>query len=110
MLYAGIQANREHRRQESAILRTLGMQQRELLAAIWVEFFTLGVLAGLLASSCASLTGWLLATEVFGFDFHLNPWLWIVGVFASGAGIGTAGLLASYPLTVQPPLQTLRGN
>lgn len=110
MLYAGIQANREHRRQESAILRTLGMQRRELLAAIWVEFFTLGVLAGLLASSCASLTGWLLATEVFGFDFHLNPWLWVIGVFASGAGIGTAGLLASYPLTVQPPLQTLRGN
>ncbi|MES9904164.1 MAG: FtsX-like permease family protein [Sedimenticola sp.] len=110
MLYAGIQASREHRRQESAILRTLGLKRKGLLIAAWVEFSTLGLLAGTLASGCASLTGWLLATEVFGFPFHLNPWVWVIGVFGSAVAIGTAGVLASYPLTIQPPLQTLHDN
>ena len=108
MLYAGIQASRDHRRQESAILRTLGMKRRGLLTAAWVEFSTLGLLAGLLASGCASLTGWLLASEVFGFPFHFNPWLWVAGIVGSSLIIGLAGVIASYPLTIHPPLRTLQ--
>jgi putative ABC transport system permease protein len=109
VLYAGIQATREHRRQESAILRTLGLRRRPLLLAVSIEFVTLGVLAGLLASSCASLIGWYISTELLVLGYQFNPWLWAIGILGSGIGVGLAGTLATYPLVVKPPLETLRG-
>ena len=110
VLYAGIQASRESRRQESAILRTLGLVRYKLLLAVGVEFITLGLLAGLLASLCAILTGWILAHELFGLDYYFNLWAVIVGTIGGGLGIGLAGVLATYPLVLQPPLHTLRSR
>ena len=108
VLYAGIQTSREHRRQESAILRTLGLTRQKLLLAVGVEFLVLGALAGLLASSCAGLIGWLVSFELFELDYRFNPWLWFAGIAGGGIGIGIAGVAATYPLVIQPPLQTLR--
>ena len=110
MLYAGIQAGREHRRQESVVLRTLGMQRKGLILAAAIEFITLGVLAGTLASLCAVATGWFIATEVFGFAFQPSAWTAIIGILGSGAAIGIAGVLATWPLTVQPPLRMLQNR
>ena len=110
MLYAGIQASREHRRQESVVLRTLGMQRKGLIQAAGIEFITLGMLAGTLASLCATVTGWFIATEVFGFAFQPNAWTAIIGILGSGIAIGLAGVLATWPLTVQPPLRMLQNR
>ena len=108
VLYAGIQANREHRRQESAILRTLGLQRGRLLQAVAIEFVTLGALAGLLAALCASLTGWVLATELFELDYQFSANIWLLGISGGGLGVGIAGILVTWPLVIHPPLQTLR--
>ncbi|MCG8427648.1 MAG: ABC transporter permease, partial [Chromatiales bacterium] len=110
VLYAGIQASRDIRRQESAILRTLGVQRERLLKSVTVEFVILGLLAGLLASFCATITGWGISTELFGLDYQLNPWIWIVGTVGGAVGIGIAGIIATYPLVVHPPLHTLRAE
>lgn len=110
MLYAGIQASREHRRQESVVLRTLGMQRKGLIQAAGIEFITLGMLAGTLASLCATVTGWFIATEVFGFAFQPSAWTAIIGILSSGVAIGLAGVLATWPLTVQPPLRMLQNR
>lgn len=110
MLYAGIQANREHRRQESAVLRTLGMQRKDLVLASGVEFFTLGLLSGTLATLCASLTGWYIANDMFNLPFTPSPWLWLLGIVGSGVIIAVAGILATYPLTIRPPLNSLHKN
>lgn len=107
VLIAGIQANRESRRQESAILRTLGLKRRQLLIAVGVEFITLGVLAGLLASLCASLTGWVISRELFELEYHFNPWIVVFGTVGGGVGIGLSGLLTTYPLVIKPPLHSL---
>lgn len=110
MLYAGIQASRELRRQESVVLRTLGMQRKGLIGAAAIEFITLGLLAGSLASLCATITGWFIATEVFGFPFQANPWTALIGILGSGFTIGLAGIIATWPLTIQPPLRMLQGR
>jgi putative ABC transport system permease protein len=108
LLYSGIQAGREVRIQESAVLRTLGLKRRQLLLAAAAEFGTLGLLAGLLAALGASLTGYLLAEQVFSLGFEFNPWIWILGLGAGGLGIGFAGMAAVYPLLSRPPVEILR--
>jgi len=108
VLYAGIQASREHRRQESAILRTLGLKRSRLLLATAIEFMVLGLLAGALASLCASITGWVIADELFALAYRVNPWLWLAGTLGGGIGVAVAGVAATYPFAVRPPLHTLR--
>ncbi len=108
VMLAGIQATLAQRRGEHAVLRALGARRRDLLAALAVEFTVAGLLAGLLGTACAELTGWMLAGQVFDLDFAFNPSLWALGVLGSAALIGLAGTLASYPLLVRPPLEGLR--
>jgi putative ABC transport system permease protein len=108
VMYAGIQASLEERRTEHGVLRTLGARRNQLLGSLAVEFTAAGMLAGLLASIFAELTGFVLARELFGLDFQLNPWLWLAGAVGSALLIGLAGTLATYPLLIRPPLQTLR--
>lgn len=108
VMLAGIQASLEERRSEHGILRTLGAGRRALLGSLAVEFAVTGLIAGLLASIFAELTGWLLAERLFALRFAFNPALWLTGVLGSAALIGLAGTLATYPLLVRPPLQTLR--
>ena len=108
VLYAGIQASRDIRRQESAILRTMGLKRSRLIQSVAIEFITLGVLAGLLASLCATLTGWAVSTELFGLTYQFNGWIWVIGTLGGAIGIGAAGVIATYPLVIHPPLHTLR--
>ena len=108
VMIAAIQASLEQRRTEHGILRTLGVGRRTLLASLAVEFAAAGLLAGLLASIFAELIGYLLADQLFGLAFRFNPWLWVIGVGGSSLLIGVAGSLATYPLLIRPPLQTLR--
>jgi putative ABC transport system permease protein len=108
VMFAGIQASLEERRLEHGILRTLGAGRRALLTSLAVEFTASGILAGVLASLFAEVTGWLLAEHLFGLDFRFNPRLWLMGILGSGLFIGLAGTLATYPLLIRPPLKTLR--
>ncbi|MGD8309385.1 MAG: ABC transporter permease [Chromatiales bacterium] len=108
VLYAGIQASRESRVREAAVLRTLGMRRRRLLAGVGVEFATLGMLAGLLGATAAGLIGRALAARIFELPYALDPWLWLVAAGAGAAGVAAAGMAATYPLVVAPPLQVLR--
>jgi putative ABC transport system permease protein len=108
VLYAGIQATRESRIREAAVLRTLGMGRRRLLAGVGVEFASLGLLAGFLAATAATLIGQTLAQQVFELPYDVNPWLWVLATAGAGLGIAGAGIAATYPLVVAPPLQVLR--
>jgi putative ABC transport system permease protein len=108
VMYAGIQASLAVRRNEHGVLRTLGASRRQMLRSLAVEFTTAGLLAGLMASIFAELTGWVLASELLGLPFAFNPWLWLFGVLGSGLAIGLAGTLGTYRLLVKPPLAALR--
>ena len=57
VLYAAVHTSRDERRQEIALLRTLGAQGPRLAADLMAEFATLGALAGLLGAVAASGLG-----------------------------------------------------
>jgi putative ABC transport system permease protein len=96
------------RLQESAILRTLGSSQRLILGIQWVEFTTLGLMAGLLASIGAESAVAILQRFMFDLPFALHPWLWVAGPLAGGLLVGALGVGYSRKVVVQPPLEVLR--
>ena len=73
VLLAAVQATRDERRYESAMLRTLGATRRIVFQGVAAEFTVLGVLAGLLASAAATLVGYLLARQVFDLKYSPGP-------------------------------------
>jgi putative ABC transport system permease protein len=107
VLLAAVQATREERRFEVALLRTLGASRRRVLAGLVTEFVSLGVLAGLLASLIASSVAYLLATRVFELQFTLDPLVIGVGLAAGGVLVGLSGTLATYSVVSQPPAGVL---
>jgi len=108
VLLAAIQATRDERRYESAMLRTLGARRRVVLAGVASEFTALGMLAGVLAAIGATLAGWLLAREVFDLKYTIDPWVWAIGLAAGAIVVGGAGTLAARGVVNHPPISTLR--
>ncbi len=107
VLLAAVQATREERRFEVALLRTLGASRRRVLSALVVEFVSLGLLAGLLASLIASGVAYLLATRVFQLDFTFDPVVVGAGLVAGGVLVGLSGVFATYSVVRQPPAGVL---
>jgi putative ABC transport system permease protein len=108
VLIASIQASRDERLREHALVRTLGGSRRLIVQALAVEFAVLGLFAGIVAVVGAELTVWLLQTQVFGLEFSLHPWIWLIGP-AVGAGVITmVGLLGTRRLVRSPPVAILR--
>ncbi len=108
VLLAAIQATRDERRYESAMLRTLGASRRVVLAGVASEFAALGMLSGTLAALGATLAGWLLAVRVFDLEYTLDPWVWVIGLAAGTAIVGGAGTFAARGVINHPPINTLR--
>jgi putative ABC transport system permease protein len=108
VLLAAVQATRDERRYESAMLRTLGASRRIVFQGVAAEFTALGMLAGLLAAFGATVAGYFLAREVFNLAYKIDPWVWVVGVVGGGLLVGIAGMLAARSVVSQPPVETLR--
>jgi putative ABC transport system permease protein len=109
VLYAAVQATRDVRRRETALLRTLGARRQQIRNGLLAEFGTLGLLSGLLAALIASAVGGVLAWQVFGFDYTVNPMTFVFGVGGGTLGIGLAGWLGTRRVLDQAPLKVLRG-
>ena len=110
VLVAAVQASREERRYESAMLRTLGAQRSTVLKGLLAEFAALGVLSGTLAAAGASIAGAFIATQVLQIPYTADPWVWIYGLVGGGLLVCFAGWLATRSVVNQPPVLTLRGE
>ena len=110
VLLAAVQATRDERRYESAMLRTLGASRRVVFQGLAAEFTVLGLLAGLLAAAGATVAGFFLAREVFNLDYSPAPTVWLVGILGGALLVGSAGLLATRSVVTHPPVATLRRN
>jgi putative ABC transport system permease protein len=110
VLLAAIQATRDERRYESAMLRTLGASRRVVLQGVAAEFTTLGVLSGTLAAIGATAAGYFLATRVFNLEYNFDITVWAVGLLAGATLVGVCGTLATRSVVNHPPIATLRGG
>jgi putative ABC transport system permease protein len=110
VLVAAVQASREERRYESAMLRTLGAQRSTVLKGLLAEFAALGVLSGTLAAAGASIAGAYIATQVLQIPYGGDPWVWIYGMVGGGLLVCFAGWLATRSVVNQAPVLTLRGE
>ena len=108
VLLAAIQATRDERMYESAVLRTLGAGRRVVLQGIAAEFTALGVLAGTLAAVGAGVLGFFLARELFDLEYVPGPLLVLVGLIAGAVVVGVSGTLAARSVVSEPPVSTLR--
>ena len=78
------------------------------MRGIVAEFVTLGLLAGLLASSAAAAAGAWAAKNLFNLTYHFDPLLWAAGLAGGAALVGLAGWLATRRVVETSPLVTLR--
>jgi putative ABC transport system permease protein len=108
VLLAAVQATRDERRYESAMLRTLGASRRTVLAGVLVEFALIGLLAGAVAAAAASTGGYLIATRLLEIPYSPNPLLWIGGALTGAILVCAAGYMATRTALSQPPMATLR--
>ena len=108
VLLAAVQATRDERRYESAMLRTLGATRGVVFQGVAAEFIVLGALAGLLAAAGAATVGWVLARRVFDLEYSPDPWIAVIGVLGGALLVGSAGLLAARSVVSHPPIYALR--
>ena len=110
VLLAAVQASRDERRYESAMLRTLGASRGTVARGILAEFSALGLLSGLLAAIGASVAGFLLAEQVLQVSYRFDPSIWVIGLLGGGVLVATSGWIATRGVLRQPPASTLRGG
>jgi putative ABC transport system permease protein len=110
VLIAAVQASRDQRRTEIAILRTHGASRRRVRAMLLAEFATLGGLAGTIAAAGALATGWAITTRVLDIPWQLNPEILLIGIGGGAIGIALAGLLATRHLLAERPMAVLRSE
>jgi len=89
VLFAAVTATRESRSREFAVMRALGASGKLLGQVQRAELLGVGALAGALASVAAVAVGWLLASQVFGFNWQPSPWVPLFGA-VTGAGLSLA--------------------
>ena len=110
VLWAAVQSSIDERSFESAILRTLGASRGRVLTGVTVEFLAIGFLAGLLASSGASLAAWHLAVNVYELQYHFSPVLWLTGPLLGMICVGISGMMATWQVVTHSPLNVLRAS
>jgi putative ABC transport system permease protein len=108
VLLAAVQATRDERRYESAMLRTLGASRMTVLQGVAAEFSALGFLSGTLAAMGASGVGWILARRMFSLEYTFDPWVWVFGLVCGTVLVGVSGTLATRSVVNTPPIVTLR--
>ncbi|MEJ2359929.1 MAG: ABC transporter permease, partial [Gammaproteobacteria bacterium] len=108
IMLTALKTTEDERRQEAALLHTLGARRSWILRGNLAEFSLMGMLAGGIAGIAAMLTGHVLAQHVFKFEYSMTLTPVIVGLIVGTVFISLIGLLASNKVLSKPPIDTFR--
>jgi putative ABC transport system permease protein len=108
VLLAALEATRDERRHESALIRTLGADNAMVRRGLLVEYGVMAIIAATLATLGAALTGWLLARELFEFTYQPSLRLFLTGFVVSVILVVGSGWLGNRSVLATPPVRILR--
>ncbi len=108
VLLASIQASRDSRIKEHALLRSMGGTKKLILGSLTAEFLLLGLMAGLVAIVGAELSLYLIEEQLLEFEYATRPEIWIAGFLLGGSIIASVGYLSTRKLVRLPPVTILR--
>nr|WP_275401544.1 FtsX-like permease family protein [Wenzhouxiangella limi] len=108
VLLAALESTRDERRQESALIRTLGADNAMVRRGLLIEYGVMAVIAALLATAGSALTGWLLAREMFEFAYRPSPLLFALGFLGAAVLVVGSGWIGNRSVLATPPVRILR--
>ncbi|MBL38393.1 MAG: hypothetical protein CMP07_08285 [Xanthomonadales bacterium] len=110
VLLAALEATRDQRRSEAALIRTLGADNATVRNGLLIEYAIMAGIAAALATLGAAVTGWIMADELFGFDYQPGVALFALGFTASALLVIGAGWLGNRSVLSTPPIRILRAG
>jgi putative ABC transport system permease protein len=91
VLIGAVHATAEERMRDDALLRAIGAEAPLLKASQWIEFASLGFLAGILAAVCTELVSAAVFSRVMNLIPQAHPWLWLIAPCLGAMSVGLAG-------------------
>jgi putative ABC transport system permease protein len=110
ILAGAVSAGSARRGREVALLKTLGMTRRGVIATFAVEYALVGLVAGVIGAIGGAVLAWGIVTRGFQLPWALDPWILGVALAASVALTVTAGLAASLRALERRPIEVLRAE
>jgi len=108
VLYSALLATEDERRREAAVMRVYGASRAQVAGSQRVEFLSMGLLAGVLATLGAAIIGQILARRVFELTLPPSTMLLIAGPLAGLALLSLNAWLSSRKVLRASPALTLR--
>lgn len=110
VLFSAVHSTIDERKFESALLRAVGMKKRNVIISLLSEFSAIGLSAGILAASGASILAWQIASRFFEIPYIFNLLLWLAGIVCGVVLVSLFGYIASRDAIKSPPVNVLRNT
>jgi putative ABC transport system permease protein len=110
VLLAALEATRDERRREAALIRALGADNALVRRGLLIEYGVMAIIAAVLATGGAALTGWLLASELFEFAYRPSASLLGTGLAAAVVIVMGSGWLGNRSVLGVSPMRILRAG
>lgn len=108
VLLSCVNATLDERFHENAILRTLGAGKKLILTSLFIEFASIGAIAGIIATLGAEGSLYYLQEQVFEQEFNFHYWVWLAGPLLGTATIAGLGVISTRQVVSISPLNVLR--
>jgi putative ABC transport system permease protein len=108
ILAGAVSAGAVRRSREVALLKTLGMTRRGVIAVFGVEYALLGLVAGLIGSAGAGLLAWAILTRGMEIVWRFDPFAHTAAVAGSVLLTIVAGIATSARALTRRPVEVLR--
>ena len=108
VLLSCVNATLDERFHENAIIRTLGAGKKLILTSLFIEFASIGLMAGLIATIGAEASLYYLQEQVFEQEFSFHYWTWVAGPLIGMLIIAGLGLNSTRNVVSISPLNVLR--